>query len=265
MSDPSAQPQGGAQQQPPREYTVTDEDSAARAIAGLGLLDPPGDEPAPRPRRNGQDQSGASTALDTGAPEGPTGGEPGEGEPAAPVITVPSSWTAEEKQAFAQLPPDLQAVVSRRESEREAYLTRQSQDIATERRGFEGEREAMRGQTQRYLEGLGQLLLFTIPEAQALAQVDWTRLSAENPAEAVRLQGMREGLQRRMGAVQAEIARVNTAAVADMAQRQQAYVAEQHQLLARAVPDFADQQKGPVLARSLGQWLQAQGFTAEEI
>lgn len=48
----------------------------------------------------------------------------------ASTIEAPRSWTGEEKQVFAQLPVELQAVVARREKDRETHLRRGQNEVA---------------------------------------------------------------------------------------------------------------------------------------
>lgn len=46
------------------------------------------------------------------------------------TIEAPKSWSAEEKQLFAQLPPETQSIIARRESERDKGFTTKSQELA---------------------------------------------------------------------------------------------------------------------------------------
>src|SRR5215472_1855872 len=165
---PPPAPSNGADRAPPKEFTVTDERSAGEAIAGL--LFSADDAP-----QGDDDQSAAAQpAADTGAAEAPPTGEDddqGSGEQAPPggtAIEPPASWNAEEKQSFSQLPPALQQTIARRESQREAALTRSSQEAAESRRAFEQERNAAVAQRTEYLAGLQKMMLMAAPEAAAL-------------------------------------------------------------------------------------------------
>lgn len=64
-----------------------------------------------------QDDEQASIETD-GAPE------------ASKATQAPVSWSDEDKQVFAKLPPDAQNVIARRESERDRYLNRQSDELS---------------------------------------------------------------------------------------------------------------------------------------
>ncbi len=54
-----------------------------------------------------------------------------EGDAQTPVaIQAPVSWSEQDKQVFAKLPPEAQGVIARRESERDRYLTRTSDELS---------------------------------------------------------------------------------------------------------------------------------------
>lgn len=57
--------------------------------------------------------------------------------PAAPAKEPPPLWTAADKEAFRKVPAEVQDIWLRREAEREAHFTRQTQQIAAFRRDFE--------------------------------------------------------------------------------------------------------------------------------
>jgi hypothetical protein len=247
-----------------KTYTVTDTRSAGDAIAGLLFADgddksaPPADKP-----------SGADDAPDTGADESrPTGPEDdkGSGEQPPAAIEPPTSWSSDEKQAFKELPPALQATVARRESQREAVLTQRSQEAAEARRAYDGERQAAVAQRSEYLAGLQKMMVLAAPEAQALNNVDWVAVAQENPAEAVRLQAQREQLKSRLGAIEQEF----QASKQQLEQYQQQQLAEvvekEHRELNQKYPDFSDPVKGNQLRKDLGVYLRdAGGFTPQEI
>jgi hypothetical protein len=256
----------GADHGADKTYTVTDTRSAGDAIAGLLFG---ADEPTP-PAPAGDKPSGADEAPDTGADESrPTGDEddkgPGEQPPAA-AIEPPTSWSSDEKQAFKELPPALQATVARRESQREAVLTQRSQEAAEARRAYDGERQAAVALRTEYLSGLQKMMVLAAPQAAALNNVDWERVAAENPAEAVRLQAQREGLKSRLGAIEQEFQAGKQQLEQYQQQQLAEVVAKEHQALNEKMPDFSDPGKGNQLRKDLGTYLRdAGGFTPQEI
>src|SRR5215472_4709308 len=173
-------------------YTVTDTRSAGEAIAGL--LFGAGDEPS-RPQQgtgaealrsaltgDGEQQSTGDAGDETGAAEQPTGDEKteGEGEQQPAAIAAPQSWNDEERAEFAKLPPALQSTIARRESQREAALTRSSQEAAENRRQYDAERTAAVALRTEYLSGLQKMMLLAAPEAAALNNIDWVQVQAQS-------------------------------------------------------------------------------------
>src|SRR5690349_18265022 len=85
-----------------------------------------------------EEQDGAPPAAD--ANEGGLTAEDAddEGEAAKP-IDPPVSWTAEEKEHFKTLPPEVQETLSRREAEREKFVQSKATEAATARQAAERE------------------------------------------------------------------------------------------------------------------------------
>lgn len=240
---------------------ITDERSAASAIEGLLDWDNEG-------QAAGNDNPSGAEAPDPGPDESQTAGLEDEGQtepPATATVEPPPSWSAEDKALFATLPPTAQAVIARRESEQQATFTRRTQEIADERKGWEAERTAIATHREQYNQSLQQLMLIAVPEAEALSRVDWQTLAAQNPAEYVRLSAQRDALRQRIGAVQAEIQRVQRDQIAELEKQRGPFLAEQQQRLMERVPEFADPAKRTQLAGELNTWLQREGFTATEI
>jgi hypothetical protein len=275
-TQPAADPGGAAPPPAPAisgqdvspKFTVTDTRSAGDAIAGL--LFGASDEDAPPAPGGDQQPSGGEEPPDTGAQEpAPTGEEDDKGQGEQPekpaAIEPPVSWNAEEKQAFSQLPPALQQAVVRRESQREAALTQRSQEAAEWSRTAGAEREAAVAQRQEYLAGLQKMLVLAAPEAAAFDQVDWLTLSQTNQAEYTRLQGLRDHMRARLGAIEGQF----------QAQAQQADALRQQQLaehvgrevvkLNESWPDFGDEARGPTLRKELSTYLSNGGFSNEEL
>lgn len=240
------------------------------AIAALdGLL---GGAPAPRPEREAETTESDASASDAGQEETPaTGDEEGQSEPeateepAAPAIEPPASWSAEEKADFAKLPPELQATVARRESERDKLITQRTQEIAEHRKAAEAERAAIASERDTYARSLQQLMALAVPEADQLAGIDWQKLATEQPAEYVRLSAQRDALRNRVGALQAEMQRVQEQAQADQAKRFSEVRAEQARLLVEKIPDFADAVKAEKLTADLRSYLASEGYAPEEV
>jgi hypothetical protein len=252
-----------------KTYTVTDTRSAGDAIAGLLFADdtptppaPAGDKPSGEPPVEEPPDPGA----DESRPTGDDDKGPGEQPPPAAAIEPPTSWSTEEKQAFSQLPPVLQQTVARRESQREAALTQRSQEAAEARRAYDGERQAAVAQRTEYLAGLQKMMVLAAPQAEALNNVDWEALAAQNPAECVRLQAMKESLKSRLGAIEQEFQQGQAQLSAYQQQQLAEVITKEHRALNEKMPDFSDPVKGNQLRKDLGTYLRdAGGFTEKEI
>lgn len=70
-------------------------------------------------------------------------------DPNAPV-PVPLSWKAEERQQFLSLPKEIQAAISRRETEREKFLNSKAQEAAEVRRQFQAIDAAIQPHVARF-------------------------------------------------------------------------------------------------------------------
>ena len=251
--------------------------SDAQALQSLEAILEAEDAPRqrqPRAPQPTQDQPATDTADDDTGPEPPeeepaTSDEDDEGaEPDAPeeddgpAIDPPASWNAQDRAEFAKLPREAQAIVARREGERDRYIQQRTSQLAEENRASAQER--LREATE-YAQNIQRLLFVASPEAQIYSQIDWQKLARENPDDYVRLTAERDALRGRIGTLQQELQRVEYATQAQQAEFQQRVKEEQLTLLRQRLPVLSDPEKGPRLARDMGSWLTEQGFTAEEI
>ena len=254
--------------------------SEAEVMQGIeGLLDPPRRQrtPAPQQTQAPAEEAPQDTGPDPAAgPEDPApsdteeadlpdepDGEDADTELAA--VEPPRSWSNADKEVFAQLPPEAQAVIARRESERDKAFNAKTQEIAQHRQALEATFAEIQQERSSYAKNLEQLLFVAAPEAQKFAQIDWARLAREQPAEYVALTAERDALRGRIGGIQQELQRVS--AQSQQAQAQQFAALKQTEMgrLVEKLPDFGDETKGPKLASDMRNWLQQRGFNDAEI
>jgi len=212
----------------------------------------PGPDPLPTEEEDPSPEADDDEGIDPDEPE----------EEPAPAIDPPQSWKADEKTAWAKLPPEVQAIVARREGERDRYISTRSQEMAEERRASAEARLTERGE---YKQNLEKLLFVAAPEAEKFTQIDWQRLAAENPADYVRLTAERDALRGRIASIQGEIQRIDYQSNAEREQQFGQFRQEQAQLLAAKLPVYADAERGPKFVRELTDYLQTQGFTPQEL
>lgn len=264
MSD-TALPNGSAGEAAaaPPAPAIHDEASAMSALRGLLSPDADtGDSPA-----EANESPPAQADDDAGSEEAPTTGQeddeerqpvPAEAEAPPPAVPPPSSWSSEDAAVFQKLPPDAQAVIARRESERDRDYHAKTQEIAAERSAI--------GQAQdTYARSLQQLLALTVPDLQQLQNLDWQRLSVEQPAEYVRLSAHRDALRQRVDALQGEQQRLAQQQQAIEAQQRAEIIAQQRQVLVQRVPEFRDPQKAQKLTADLTQAAAHYGIRPEEL
>ena len=188
-----------------------------------------------------------------------------EGDDLGPQSEPPNGWSSDEKELFRSLPPEAQAVIARREIDRERAFVQKTQEVAEHRKALESTFSVVENERQAYANNLQQLLLVAAPEAEKFANLDWQRLASEQPAEYVRLTAERDALRGRIGGIQQELQRV--AAMSQQAQAHQFAQIRQaeQQRLVEALPDFGDPQRAPRKIAEMRGWLNQHGFSDQEI
>jgi hypothetical protein len=181
-------------------------------------------------------------------------------DPETPVIEPPASWSAEHKERFRQLPPDLQAVIAEREAEQKSAFNRQINEAAEKRKAAEAEFKAAQSERQRYAQQLDHALTLAtsadpdIATAAKMTPAQWAQLAAENPGEHVRLQAKVQQL----AALQQERQHLAAQSQAEAVQRETAALIE-------AMPELKDPQKAKAFAKDVDDTLKGYGFTAQEL
>jgi hypothetical protein len=193
------------------------------------------------------------------------GEDEGDGDPDR-VIAAPRSWSAEAREAFADLPPDLQRVIAERDSEQQSAFNRQVNEAAEKRKAADAELQAASNERRQYLQAIngviGQLAAQTANEFSDITTTgDLERLASEDPARYLRWQARRDALMVAEADRQAAYNREQQ----EQSQRNQGYLAEQRKLLFEKIPEFADPAKGKALASEATTYLRTQGFTDAEI
>ncbi len=180
-----------------------------------------------------------------------------EGEAEDPPIAAPASWKDEEKAIFADLPPDVQKVVARREADREKFIQQKSQEAAQTRQAVTQEAvQAIQGINQQHAQAL-QALLPQIPEKptnQQMADEPWTYAPLMDAYENAVAQ--HQWVQQRLQGLsqQAQMAEQTL-----NQQRQQETAA----VLTEKFPEFLDAAKSAEIKQELASTAAALGIPAE--
>ena len=179
-------------------------------------------------------------------------GEEGEGdvEPEVPAIEAPTSWDAEAKAVFAQLPPELQTKVAEIQQQRDRQTNEALQRAAETTRGAEA-RAQEAGQLKAVLDQI-------LPRAQQVfgdrwAGIDWAAWAQQDPGSAYQA-------EQQMRAEHAELQRLNTAKQVSDHQARQAFLQTEGDKLAEVAPELVDPQKGAATRQELKSFLNQAGF-----
>jgi hypothetical protein len=106
-------------------------------------------------------------------------------QPEAPKVKPPASWSKEAAEHFEKLPPELQEVISNRESEREKFANTKAQEAATARKEIEEF-------TQWAQSELGNRIALAQASIEGdFAGIDWIKLQQTDPQSFLVLDGMR--------------------------------------------------------------------------
>lgn len=258
---PAAADAGAAPERAPHT-----EHEIASVLAGLL---PDDDDDVEAQDQGDLDAGDGGEELDAGPDESTATGEdePDEGdEPAEqPAIDAPAGWSGDDQKAWVKLSPEAQQIVRRRESELTGRMTRATQEAAETRTAYTTLQQSADQERSQYVQNLATFRDVLLPGARELEGIDWQRLSAENPAEYIRLSAQRDAMRDRFGRIQGEIQRIQQVQQQETAQRTEKMRQEGRQALIDAVPEFGDEEKGPKLAREIGAWLKSHGYTDQEI
>jgi len=190
--------------------------------------------------------------------------EPTEDEPESP-IEPPTSWSAEERDRFAQLPREMQEYISTREQQRDSEIRRGQNEVAERLKALEPEAQAMqqaRAQYEQALPMLLQSLQSTGEFADIKSQDDVDRLAKEDWPRYIQW----DAHQKKVQAVHQEMMAAQQRQQQEHAQHWQQYAAEQDRLFAEKVPDITDPEKGKQLSELTLRTMQEDyGFTPEEM
>jgi len=213
-----------------------------------------------------QQERGKPAPADTEQEEIPAIGEHEEGhseQQEIAAIEPPVSWTADEKQLFAQLPPALQQTLLRRESERERLTSTQSQKATEAEKRLDAERQQLANDRANQVTLLQSVLFQLPPDFQRFQNIDWDTLARERPAEWAQQRQAFDGLQMRWNIAQQQLGQIQQQAEAEQRKPFQSYLQLEHTKLVEKIPEYADRTKLKAFADDLIKHLPE--FTAAEI
>ena len=141
--------------------------------------------------------------------------------------------------------------------------TRKTQQIAEVRKQVEQEAEAIRAERSQYAQLLGALQVQVQQAAEP--QIDWDRLYQEDPIEWVRQKEVMRENQEKARAIQSEQQRLNQISQQEQAQTMQQFLAQEQDLLLKALPQWSDPEKAKAEKSMLIAFGQKAGFAPDEL
>lgn len=177
-----------------------------------------------------------------------------------PPIDPPVSWDADAKAKFAELPRELQETVTKREVERERFVQQKSQEAARAKQ--EVEQQAYQSlaqyeqQVSAQLQQYAQLLSVPEPDMSLLATDPHTYALQAKRYQDAQAQRNQAQQQAQMFAQQAQEREQ---------QAEQAYLAQQHQIIVENFPEYADPTTGPKIQQELSAVARELGYPPELI
>ena len=141
--------------------------------------------------------------------------------------------------------------------------TRKTQQIAEVRKQVEQEAEAIRAERSQYAQLLGALQVQVQQAAEP--QIDWDRLYQEDPIEWVRQKEVMRENQEKARAIQSEQQRLNQISQQEQAQTMQQFLAQEQNLLLKALPQWSDPEKAKAEKSMLIEFGQKAGFAPDEL
>ena len=195
--------------------------------------------------------------------------EEGEGEEqeAEPVsLEAPEFWSAEDKAAWATVPPQLQPILQKYEQQRIKFANDKAREASE---GVKAAQEQAKAALDRVEAGVswwqqhGPQFFKTFGDKWA--SVDWNKMAEENPAEWARLKQQAENEAMMLREAQARAQADEQIAT----QRMQQTLAERkraaHETISQAMPEFYAGEKAAQTYDKVGKYLLERGIPAERI
>ncbi|HZH27883.1 MAG TPA: hypothetical protein VEY95_11950 [Azospirillaceae bacterium] len=211
------------------------------------------EQDAPAQGAEAPEPSGEGAPTDEGTPEP---------EP-APAIEPPKSWSAADQEAFKRLPPDVQAIVARRESERDRAFQQRAMEAAEIRRAAQAQAAEIEAERQRYAQTLayvGRAL-----EHELAEEPDWPKLAQENPTAYIQVRAQWDAKVAKLNQVLAEQQQIAAQQQALALEQVRARQVEENARLLAAIPEWKDPAKIGAGMGEIVAYMRGQGYTDQEL
>lgn len=244
--------------------SATPEAAPLSVQQAIAMLDPPAEveqaQEAPVEAAEGEQAEGAASAPEEAEGEAEQPAEAEETEVEAEAVAPadpPKYWSQDAKEAFGQLPPDLQAVVLAQEGPREEATAKAKAEAAAKSSAADAEM----AKVTQLAEGLAEVL----PRALQKfihdwgVEPDWVAYGNEHGGDALAVR------KAEYDADLKDLQSLHTAQAAAADQAHQTYVKAELARLAEIAPDLADPEKGGERRQVVVAYLKKHGSTDAEI
>lgn len=190
----------------------------------------------------------------------------GEEEAEPQGVDAPAFWSAEDKAAWATVPPQLQPILAKYEEQRTKYVNEKTRETAEQIKAAQEQAKAALDRVEagvNWWQQNGPQFFKTF--ADKWQSVDWNTLAKENPAQWAELKQQAETeaalLQQAQARAQADQQIAEQRAQQTLAQRKR----EAHETIAKLMPDLYEGEKAAATYDKVGKYLLERGIPAERI
>lgn len=176
------------------------------------------------------------------------------------VIQAPVSWSKEQKDIFAKLPPEAQEVIHLRESQRDKAFQEKSTEIAEQRKAYEANLQRIEQERQEYTQTLNSLMEQSLPPKPSIDLLN-PNSDQYNPEHYHLLKAQHEQGLEYVEALKAEKKRVAEQQQTEQAERFKEYVAQQDAILKDRLPEW----NNPGIKQELAKYATDEGYSADQL
>lgn len=177
-----------------------------------------------------------------------------------PKLPAPQSWAKEDRAAWDALPAAAQAVIAKREADRDRAVS----EAATKAGRAAAEVQALAQNYEQVKNNVyGELEREAETWSKRWGNVDWQRLADDRPKDYISYKAQADAEREQVFATKARLDKVAADAkkASDLART--AFLAEQSDLLMTLSPELTDPEKGPARRAKVAEFLLKQGFSED--
>ncbi len=220
------------------------------------------------PEKEGGEEEEEEEEEEGGEDEGEESEASGEEDVSDDEVALPDALFLKDGEWYVQITVDGETSEipfdeSRSGTMRTADYTRKTQALAEDRKALKVEHDANAEVREQYLKGLQTVE--GVMDVLMPAEPDWDALKRDNPSEYAERYANYHQMTDKIRKLQGEQMRVLEEQKADLAARQDVFLAEQNELLVAAIPEWADAEVARSGKAALAAHARGLGFTDVEL